>query len=67
MGNLFVGKILLSIAQKPARKPVETELAPIRPGAWAAWAKASADEQAPAAETKVEGTTRTLVPSTFPR
>lgn len=65
MGNLFVGTILRSIAGQPAVKPVETELEPIRPGVWAAWAKAGADDAATAAVGEgVERRAPTLVPAT---
>jgi len=39
MTSLFLGQILAKMADvTPATKP-ETTLEPIRPGAWAAWAK----------------------------
>jgi hypothetical protein len=66
MGNLFVGKILLSIAGQPAPKRVEIELQPIQPGAWAVWAKSCADEQA-ATQAKVEGKAPKLVPAALAR
>jgi len=40
MGRLFVASILTTIAAKPASaKTADVELAPIVPGAWAAWAR----------------------------
>lgn len=46
MGSMFVGKVLMSMYGQPAKAVVDGELAPIKPGAWAAWAKSNADEQA---------------------
>ena len=46
MGNMFVGKVLMSMYGQPAKAVADAELAPIKPGAWAAWAKSKADEQA---------------------
>jgi hypothetical protein len=46
MTSLFLGQILVKMAETtPAAKP-ETTLEPIRPGAWATWAKAARDEDA---------------------
>jgi len=43
MTSLFLGQILAKMAEvAPATRP-ETTLEPIRPGAWAAWAKAARD------------------------
>jgi hypothetical protein len=39
-GNLFVGRILMGLGSQSAGKAPEVELEPMRPGAWAAWAKA---------------------------
>ena len=64
MGNLFVGKVLRSIAARPAAKPVETELVPIRPGAWAAWAKADGEQATTAVGEKAEGRAPGLAPAT---
>jgi hypothetical protein len=46
LGSIFVGKVLMSMYEQPARQGRDDELAPIRPGAWAAWARSRADEQA---------------------
>lgn len=44
MTSMFLGQILVKMADvTPAAKP-ETTLEPIRPGAWAAWANAGRDE-----------------------
>lgn len=58
MGSMFVGKVLMSMYGQPAKAVVDGELAPIKPGAWAAWAKSRADEQAatPAVLTTSAGT-----------
>ena len=40
MGRLYVASILTAIVAKPARaETADVELAPIVPGAWAAWAR----------------------------
>ena len=46
MGSSFVGPVLVSMFEQPAKAPAEAELAPIRPAAWAAWAESYAREQA---------------------
>ena len=46
MGSMFVGKVLMSMYGQPAKTVADAELTPIKPGAWAAWAKSNADEQA---------------------
>jgi hypothetical protein len=46
MGSMFVGKVLMSMYGQPAMAVARAELAPIKPGAWAAWARSYADEQA---------------------
>ena len=46
MGSMFVGKVLMSMYGQPAKTVADAELEPIKPGAWAAWAKSNADEQA---------------------
>jgi hypothetical protein len=54
MGRLYVASVLIAITGKTqTSKPVEAELAPIIPGAWAAWAKgwdsSAASDTAPTA------------------
>jgi hypothetical protein len=46
MGSFFVGKVLMSMHDQPAKAVADVELEPIRPGVWAAWARACASEQA---------------------
>ena len=46
MGSLFVGTVLVSMHARPAKAVPDVELQPVEPGAWAAWAKSYADEQA---------------------
>ena len=48
MGRMFVARILVEMSQPQPRPQPDAELAPIEPGAWAAWAKSFADETAPA-------------------
>ena len=45
MGSIFLGKVLMSTFEQPAKSPADAELDPIVPGAWAAWARANAGEQ----------------------
>lgn len=58
MGSMFVGKVLMSMYGQPAKAVAGAELEPIKPGAWAAWARSHADEQAatPADSTTSTGT-----------
>lgn len=57
MGSIFVGKVLMSMYGQPAKAVADAELEPIKPGAWAAWARSSAGEQAtPAVSTPSTGT-----------
>ena len=53
MGSMFVGKVLMSMHEQPAKAVAETELEPITRGTWAAWAKSYADEMAAAPTTPV--------------
>jgi hypothetical protein len=55
MGRLYVASVLMSISRKQPAKVAETELAPITPGAWAAWAR-SWSEQPAATTAKPQGT-----------
>ena len=67
MGNLFLGRTLLSMAERPAPKLLETELEPSERGVWAAWAKGRGEQQATAAQTPAPGTAPKLVPAAQPR
>ncbi len=44
--SILVGQILVALGRRTPERPPRTELAPIRPGAWAAWARAAGDELA---------------------
>ena len=47
MGRLYIASVLIAISGKgQSAKPVEVELEPIVPGAWAAWAKSAPPEAA---------------------
>lgn len=39
MGRLYVASVLMSISRKQPAPVEEAELAPMTPGAWAAWAE----------------------------
>jgi hypothetical protein len=41
MGSIFVGKVLMSMYGQPAKAVADADLAPIKPGAWAAWARST--------------------------
>jgi hypothetical protein len=46
MDKMFLGKVLMSFYDSPSKPVAETELEPIKPGAWAAWAEGYRDAQA---------------------
>ena len=55
---MFVGKVLMSMYEWPAKRVADVDLEPIKPGVWAAWAKFHAEERAatPATSTASTGT-----------
>jgi hypothetical protein len=67
MGSMFVGKVLMSMYDQPAKAVTNTDLEPIKPGAWAAWAKSYADEQAAAQVSSTPSTENRLTGSQAPR
>jgi hypothetical protein len=48
MGRFYVTETLIAMAAEPATQVAPDELEPIRPGAWAAWAKAGREQDAAA-------------------
>ena len=70
LGGLFVGRILMEMAEPSQTRPVEDTLEPIKPGAWAAWARANAVGDAAAADVDgavaSDGTLGGIVPAPAP-
>jgi hypothetical protein len=62
MGSIFAVKILMSWLERPVARPASTELAPIRPGAWAAWSLKYEAEQAAQTHHATGGTGRVGAP-----
>ena len=55
LGGLFVGRILMEMAEPSRTRPVDDTLEPIEPGAWAAWAAwARANAVSDAAEAEAD-------------
>jgi hypothetical protein len=48
MGRFYVTETLIAMTAAPAAQVAAEELEPIRPGAWAAWAKAGREQDAAA-------------------
>ena len=74
MGTMFLGAVLMSMYAKPAKSVADADLEPVWRGAWAAWAKSHADEQAAAtaggatsAEATSAGTPETVPSVTAPQ
>jgi hypothetical protein len=67
MGSIFVGKVLMSMYGQPAKAVADADLAPIKPGAWAAWARSNAGEQAAAPAVPARSTGYRAVDPRTPR
>ena len=67
MGRMFVGRILMSMYEQPAKAVSHTELKQIETGAWAAWAKSYANEQAATQVSSTLSTENRLTGSQAPR
>jgi hypothetical protein len=66
MGRMFVASVLMSVSRKQPADVVDTELGPIVPGAWAAWAGNWESEQVALAAASQPDSERRPAPTATP-